>query len=120
MTQALAIFIGGGLGSLCRYGVSQLFRSLDWVSLPWSTLSSNLISSAILGVVAMKVLQSDQPFWYAFLAIGFCGGFSTFSTFSFETVHLIKSGQMMWAILNVLVSVALCVFVLFVLSKTVK
>lgn len=120
MTHALAIFIGGGLGSLCRYGISQLFRSFEWTNLPWATLSSNMLSSALLGLVALKVIQSEHPFWYAFLAIGFCGGFSTFSTFSFETVQLIKSGQAAWAILNILVSVALCVALLFALSKSVK
>lgn len=114
----VAVFIGGGLGSVCRYGISHLFTGLSLTALPWATLTSNFISAAVLGGAVVRF--SDEGLWPAFLTIGFCGGFSTFSTFSHETLQLMRNGQTAWAVLNVLVNVGLCVFVLFVLSKLEK
>lgn len=118
MMQLLAIFIGGGLGSLARFGISRLVALAGDTVLPWATLGSNLLSTALLAWFMYK--SSPQGIWFFAIAIGFCGGFSTFSTFSYETFQLIRNDQWAWAIANVMVSVVACLIVLFVLSKIQK
>jgi len=113
--QYLAIFLGGGFGSICRYGISKI--SLQHFSnFPIHTLLANLCSSAILGALAALFLvkYADAPNELKlFFATGFCGGFSTFSTFSLETFKLLQNGQIGLAFLYVLLSVMVCVGVIF-------
>lgn len=120
MSNILLVFIGGGLGSLSRYLISLLFIRLDMFTLPWATLSSNIMSAAVLGVLFWRVNPQEGSMLYPLVAIGFCGGFSTFSTFSMETFELLKQGEITWAILNVLFSIVLCLFVLFALYKLLR
>ncbi len=118
MKLIIAIFVGGGLGSLCRYGLSSWLINYS-KNLPLGTLSSNFIASAILGVTVFFLAPKlgTNHWLVAFLAIGFCGAFSTFSTFSLETIRLIQSGQWIWAAANILVSLLLCITVLLALMK---
>jgi len=119
MSQLLAVFIGGGLGSLARYGISifvlQQFKS----NLPIGTLLANLLSCAILGL--MWGVFSDKLVAYPALkllvVVGFCGGFSTFSTFSYETFELMRLNQIGYALLNVVLSVVACTSVIYLLSR---
>ena len=115
----LAIFIGGGLGSLARFGVGKLVASNFSGNFPLGTLSANVLSCIVLGlalgVYADKVLA--EPWLRAFLVIGFCGGFSTFSTFSFETQQLLRDGHTVVAILNIAISVAFCAALLWWMSR---
>lgn len=114
----VAVFVGGGIGSVLRYGISTLLSSLEVNMSGLATLTSNVLATALLGYVVIRMAPSSQSPLYLFLAVGLCGGFSTFSTFSLETMHFMRSGQYAWAIANVLVSVLVCVLVLFFLSKT--
>tara|TARA_B100001057_G_C22719147_1_gene898983 strand:+ start:651 stop:1019 length:369 start_codon:yes stop_codon:yes gene_type:complete len=115
----VAIFIGGGLGSLCRYGLGKLITFYGAYSLPYATLLSNFISTAILAVFVYLVHDKMglNDLWKFFVLTGFCGGFSTFSTFSFETFEMLKNGQTAMAFANVFVSVFLCLFVLYIIYK---
>ncbi|MEQ9187449.1 MAG: CrcB family protein [Cryomorphaceae bacterium] len=119
-TSAIAVFIGGGFGSLLRFAISAAFRNFDVQTMVWSTLTSNILASAFLGWVVFKLAPLTASPLYLLLAIGFCGGFSTFSTFSLETMHLIKEEHMGLALFNVLASVSICVVLLFFLSKLLK
>lgn len=119
-TSAIAVFIGGGLGSLLRFAISAAFRNFDVQTMVWSTLTSNVLASAFLGWVVFKLAPITASPLYFLLAIGFCGGFSTFSTFSLETMHLIREEQMGLALFNVLASVSICIVLLFFLSKLLK
>jgi CrcB protein len=115
----LAIFLGGGLGSVCRFGVGKVVLSVTDSRFPWATLSANLLSCLVLGLIMSTagkgVIRSEG--WLAFLTIGFCGGFSTFSTFSFETLRLMRDGMYLFAGLNVAVSVVACLLILYFLVK---
>ena len=119
MMQLVAIFIGGGLGSLARFGVGKLVSANFSGHFPLGTLSANVLSCVVmglaLGLFSDKVLA--DPWLKAFVVIGFCGGFSTFSTFSFETQQLLRDGHTLAAVLNIAISVAFCVALLMWLTK---
>lgn len=120
MKLLFAVFIGGGLGSVSRYGLSRLVVKLSDAHFPWATLAANLLSCALLGAVWWLAGKdfSRYPFWTALLVIGFCGGFSTFSTFSLETLKLLREGMFWLAATNVLVSVGVCVLMLHIIIKS--
>lgn len=104
----LLVALGGGLGSMCRYGIGKLLAQYSY-TFPWSTLLANLLASVILGFLTGVSLRGDLSASYRVLFMaGFCGGFSTFSTFSAETMYLIQDGKMGMALLNVLLSVGIC------------
>jgi CrcB protein len=104
------IFVGGGLGSLARYGTGKAFSA--WPSVfPFGTLTANILACLILGIfTGWAALRSGDATtaYRAFIAVGFCGGFSTFSTFSNDTVQLIIGNRWTEAIVNILVSIVFC------------
>ena len=115
----VAIFIGGGLGSLCRYGIGKFIMSYDSSVLAYATLFSNVLSTIFLALFVYYFqgnMRLDKV-WKLLVITGFCGGFSTFSTFSFETFEMLKNGQTALAFVNVFVSVLLCLFVLYIIYK---
>ncbi len=118
----LAVFVGGGLGSLLRYiisiGGSRYFTS-DY---PWGTFISNTLATLVLAILLIAggsiFIKNDT--WRLFAVVGFCGGFSTFSTFSFETFELFRTGNYFIAILNIVLSISVCLFLVWMMMQTVK
>jgi len=116
------IFIGGGLGSLLRYLIGIVSLKFLPTSFPLGTLITNFLACLLLGFIVFGLSEKMNQFdWIKpLLLIGFCGGFSTFSTFSHETVQLINSGSIAMAGLNILLSLFTGFAIIFFLSSTVK
>ena len=93
--------VGGGAGANARYWFGVWVRDVQLrrpggVEFPWATFLINVSGSVVLGVVAALTLGHPDPArrnWYLLLGTGFCGGFTTFSTFSMETVELLRDGR---------------------------
>ena len=104
----LMVFIGGGLGSICRYLISKSLYSLQW-SFPLATFLANVLSCMVLGLVLGWHLKNGLSLSYRLLILtGFCGGFSTFSTFSNESLELLQLGLYAQFFLNAFLSIGLC------------
>jgi fluoride exporter len=112
MWNALWIFVGGGLGSLARWGVSVWMVQKLGHSFPWETLIVNVTGSFLIG--AFAVATGPDGRWLApvyfrqFFMVGICGGYTTFSLFSLQTLSLFESGHWQLAGANAILSVVLC------------
>lgn len=106
MMNMLALALGGALGAITRYFIStQLARSID-IAFPYGTLTVNVVGSFLIGLAISFFLehQSLPPYLKLFVVTGFLGALTTFSTFSFETLELIRSHTYM-GILNLALNI---------------
>lgn len=105
----LLVGIGGGLGSICRYFAGTLIQQKSTSTFPIGTLTINILGSLLIGLLIGIV---GKNFSYSMdikllLITGFCGGFTTFSTFSAENFQLLQNGQYSWAFIYTLTSITL-------------
>lgn len=111
-TSCLAVALGGALGSLARYLLSAATQPISG-SLPWGTIIINIAGSFLIGLFGTLTLaQGRYPVSEnvrLLVMVGICGGFTTFSAFSLQTLELMRGGAMGRAAINVIASVVLCV-----------
>jgi CrcB protein len=107
MSVVLGVLVGGAIGSLSRYGLDSWVERNTVSDFPWGTFAVNVTGCLVVGfVIAALVDRHQAPAWLrAALVVGFCGGFTTFSTFSQETVDLLEAKLTMLAVANVSASV---------------
>ncbi|MCQ2295491.1 MAG: fluoride efflux transporter CrcB [Bacteroidales bacterium] len=107
----ILVFVGGGCGCVCRWGLSLALKRYAAVlgGLPVHTLAANLLGCLCIGALMGWLTRHEWPELALLAVTGFCGGFTTFSTFSLETLELFRSGQMGMALLYVALSLLVCV-----------
>lgn len=106
------IGLGSAIGGMGRYWCSGLVARNVGEVFPWGTIAVNVLGSLAIGFLATWLSADGRvlvaPDTRAFLMVGICGGYTTFSSFSLETLNLIRDGEWSWAVANILLSVFLC------------
>lgn len=103
----LVVGVGSGLGSVMRYAVSLGAQATLGSYFPWGTLLVNVAGSWLIGWLATMATLAPTRWWQPFGIAGFCGGFTTFSMFSVETLHFIEAGKPGLALVYIAVSLPL-------------
>jgi len=110
--QFIYVFLGGGFGAMSRFGISKI---IDNQNFPYATLLANVISCIILGyLLGLTMQKTIDTKMQLLLMTGFCGGFSTFSTFSAETFKLFENNQYGLALLYVASSFTICLISIWI------
>lgn len=114
----LVIGLGSALGGLARYGCGLAAVALWGTGFPWGTILINILGSLVIGLFASLTGPDGRlligTLGRQFVMLGLCGGYTTFSAFSLETLNLLRSGRALAAGANVLVSVALCLLAVWI------
>lgn len=107
--KILLLMLGGGLGTNARYWLARWLGEVSWAKgFPVGTFVINVSGSFILGIAAVVILERLPPAyqnWYLLFGTGFCGGYTTFSTFEWETFKLVRDNNWWLAVVNILGSV---------------
>jgi len=110
-TYAL-VGLGSAIGGMLRYWLSGLIATSVGSSFPWGTLAINVTGSLAIGFFATLTASDGRIFvpgeWRTFFMVGICGGYTTFSSFSLQTLNLVQDGEILPAGMNVTLSVVLC------------
>lgn len=116
MINSSLIFFGAGIGGVLRFWLSRLVYNLSGSMFPLGTLTVNALGSFFMGlffVLFIERINGFSPYFRSLILIGLLGGFTTFSSFSIETLQLFEQGQWLNAILNIMLSIVLCLFMVW-------
>ena len=107
MTKYLMVAIGGALGSVLRFWVGGFVSNRMGTRFPYGTFIINVTASFLVGLILTLLAERTHwsPNWRYFIPIGFIGGYSTFSTFEYETFRSFQDGEVLMAGLNIVLSV---------------
>jgi CrcB protein len=110
VNRTLLVAVGGLVGSVARYWISGWVQGLDGAQFPFGTLAVNVLGSFAIGAVMTLSLERGMigPEVRILLTTGFCGGFTTMSTFSHETMALLRGGSAAVALGNIMLTVVAC------------
>jgi CrcB protein len=114
MITYLWVAIGGALGSVGRFWLNGIISTRFGETFPWGTMLINITGSFVIGVIAAlaspegRMDSQSRAFATQFLMIGICGGYTTFSSFSLQTMNLLRDREWLYAGGNVILSVVLC------------
>ncbi len=116
LRNILMVALGGAVGSVGRYLVSKWVTGvMPWTAMPWGTLTVNVVGSLLIGVLlGMTTKEGLTPEMRLLLVTGFCGGFTTFSTFASESLAMMKAGDALLMALYVGISVMIGILAVFV------
>jgi len=124
MINYILVSFGAAIGGALRYGLSSYVNKSQSTIFPTGTLLVNVLGSFVLGIIMFYL--SEKEFigneFRLFLSVGLCGGFTTFSTFSYETLMLFRDSEFGLAIYNVLLNVVLClvgIYLAYLISKLI-
>jgi fluoride exporter len=124
MLNYILVSIGAAIGGALRYGISNYIQKNISIIFPYGTLAVNVVGSFILGIIMFYLNEKELigNEFRLFLAVGFCGGFTTFSTFSYETLAMFRDSEIGLALYNVLLNVVLClvgIYLAYLISKLI-
>ena len=114
MIAYLWVALGGALGSVSRFWLNGLISEKFGATFPWGTLTNNVSGSFVIGLVGALAIPEgrldtqSRIFATQFLMVGMCGGYTTFSSFSLQTLNLLREREWLYAGGNILLSVVLC------------
>lgn len=110
MLNILAVFLGGGIGAVSRYLISLNLAKIFEINLPCSTFLVNIIGSFVIGFLYILFIEKNDitPALKLALTVGFCGGLTTFSTFSLELFEMLGNNQISHAFLYIVLSITVC------------
>ncbi|MFO7863295.1 MAG: fluoride efflux transporter CrcB [Salinivirgaceae bacterium] len=113
--KILIIGLGGFLGTIARFLISKVIQEQTSSAFPWHTFAVNIIGSFIIGIIIAASFKNPgmNPTLKSFLAIGFCGGFTTFSTFALENQYLLATQQYITLALYILLSIITGILAVF-------
>lgn len=113
--EILAVILGGAIGSLLRFLLSRFINELLPKNFPWGIWAVNITGCLVMGIVAALFMHKyvHSTFLRTFVMVGILGGFTTFSSFSLDSLTLFNQGQVITAYLYILSSVILCLLAVF-------
>ncbi|MBI1806555.1 MAG: fluoride efflux transporter CrcB [Ignavibacteria bacterium] len=122
MLKIILVFIGGGIGAVGRYMLSGAVHRVFGSDFPYGTLTVNVAGCFLIGFLMFGLEERFllNPALRIFLTIGILGGFTTFSSFSFETIALLRDGEILFATLNIGTSIVVCLVATYLGTLTGK